>query len=742
MTGSVLGRPETVDPLTPPDTSTQVNLDTAYQELMDANPNDFYDQAGTFDTIANQLSDHAGQFGNQVRNLNEVWDGSGWTGYSDSVGDLNGHVTSLIQALRDPDYATLLRQAGDALASGQQRINALKSQRDQQVTSDPTGAANDAPRYDYLAQQIMQDVQNKYVQIGQGLSHLPDYTSQGNPNWTPGDTPPPEITDTSKVWTGTGYNPGGPVITSPGGFFGNGGGFFGNNGGGGYDPFSGVAIGRPIGVAGGTGEGWFGVNGGNGKPGEGMLVSDYQPIVSGVLGSSKGAALSGEGDSEIELTADEQPLAGSFSVQDGVLRGTAAKAAEELVEETEPEALAQEQGLDSNGKLATNGKSARAKALSSTEQLADTQTSSTDSTSSADDPSSDTVNTVSASGGTTTPALHSAVKVAVTPATATASTTSGTTTPATPQHAAAQTTPAASTTTHSTASTSTAAPEVKAATPTTTTHSAVSTPTTSTGSSTVSHAVSAASTGGSGATGETAGNVANATGSPTNAPPAPSTGAPAASAENPTTAPSEVGSPTVPTGQAEIQPSGVTEAVSSGTALPNPSEPYQVIPANGSATLDAAATTANQGTTGGTGTAMGRGMMPMGMGGGGMVSPDRDRTALFHADAGEWGPGMGLPLALGRPEPPPPPAPEPMPARRPVPPDPDGDSNGGPDGNAGPAPGQTGRRRGRPGPNGRGGPNGQGGPNGRGGPAAGKPVPGKPAPGKPGPAPRGGKRNG
>lgn len=218
MTSDVLGRGLEPAALTPQNAAAQLDLDTAFAQLMAGDPQGFYDRASIWDRIANDLGDHAGRFANEVRNAEQIWQGQGWNAYANNSEDLSQHLTTLNQALLEPGYANLLRQLGDTLSSGQQRMQDLKNQRDEASASDPGQALGDKNRYDYLAQQIMQDVQNSYVQVGLRFNELPSYTFLGNHTWSLGaPPPPPEITDTSTTWAGTGYRHGaGPVRDAAG----------------------------------------------------------------------------------------------------------------------------------------------------------------------------------------------------------------------------------------------------------------------------------------------------------------------------------------------------------------------------------------------------------------------------------------------------------------------------------------------------------------------------------------------
>jgi hypothetical protein len=309
MTGEVLGRQRPVQSATPSSSAGQPDLDTVYQELLAGKPEDFYEQAGQIDRILDQMADGAGQFGNHSRNLEEVWKGAGWAGYSAAMDWLSSHLDQLTQSLRTPGYGSLLRQTGDVLASGQRRIRDLKSQRDQQAAGDPAGAATDAHRYDYLAQQIMQDVRSSYVRIGGQFAHLPDYTSQGNRTWSAGNPPPPEVTDPSVVWSGTAVDPGGsPVATEPGNFH------F-TSIGPGPAVFTGPALGRNMSIS-DVHRFDRAVAGPDARDRDGGPLSERMPV-NGVLGSPKLTATPTE---KGEFGPSAGPPRETYSVRGGVLR--------------------------------------------------------------------------------------------------------------------------------------------------------------------------------------------------------------------------------------------------------------------------------------------------------------------------------------------------------------------------------------------------------------------------------------
>lgn len=178
MSGDELGRPRTTPQ---PSATTQLSLDQAYQQLFAGSPDNFYKQAQLVDATVVSLQDDLDKFANQLRNVEEVWSGAGADSYGEIAGELSGYIGGLLWTLRNPDYAALLRQAGDALASAQQRIADLKTQRDKDIAANPANAASDQVRYDYLAQQVMQSVYDSYVQVGDQIGNLPAYTAKGNP---------------------------------------------------------------------------------------------------------------------------------------------------------------------------------------------------------------------------------------------------------------------------------------------------------------------------------------------------------------------------------------------------------------------------------------------------------------------------------------------------------------------------------------------------------------------------------
>lgn len=643
MSGDVVGRRQAVPPSTSPSTTSVTDLDTAFAQLMDGAPQDFYDQAGILDRITAELVDGAGRFGNKVRNAGEVWDGIGWNGYQANVDDLHNFLTRWIQALSEPSYGSLLRRLGDVLASGQKRIQDLKSQRDQEVVGDPHQGTLSKSRYDYLAQQIMQDVQRSYVQIGQRFAYLPDYTSQGNRNFSPGDPAPPEVTSTSTVWTGTGARLGHVhAVAVPGGFA--------------VGPLhpghgtpssmvSGVVLGRTHGPAAVSGGGRVADSPARVSADEKFGAAVFVPAGGRVLGAARSHAPSAERGTGAKPTREgqrahsaEAPLK-SFSVRNGVVHGMSGNGVGERkraghhgpaspqaghAESAKAKAAAGHHGAHHAGHPKHHPETTSCEAAATGHDAALQSVSTSGSPgkaghAEAPHPSSATGGGsgggsggqhVSASGfaGGTADSFEANVASLPPSGPATQSVASGR------NHPADGTDPVGGGTASASSGTSASANEVG--------QGAATTEPDDTGLS--------------------------------------------VSSENPTVT---SGSADTSAAAADVVPSEIADAVS---GAPNSGTPFPVVPASQTSTPDGEVTggpTAQPPETAG-GAPMGGPMMGgMGMGGMGMAgqlnAAERQRTALFLADGANWGPHPGLPAALGRPEPPP--EPDPVPGQAPEP---------------------------------------------------------------------------
>ena len=208
MTADTLGRTQVTPPAEP--ATNQLSLDQVYQELSTGNAEDFYRHAVIVDAVAGGFQDHLDRIENHVREIGESWLGAGSDKYTDVLAQASGNLTGLLAALREPDYGGLLRQVGDILSFAQQRITALKTERDQAVAANP---AADQSTYDYQAQQLMRSVYDQYVTLGEQFAELPEFTVLGNP--VPVLTRPLPVGPDEIVQTvDTGFGDPGPVVAS------------------------------------------------------------------------------------------------------------------------------------------------------------------------------------------------------------------------------------------------------------------------------------------------------------------------------------------------------------------------------------------------------------------------------------------------------------------------------------------------------------------------------------------------
>ena len=185
-----LGRQSAARPVAPEPTG-QLTVDEVAQLLATVDPESFYRQAEVIDGLVNHLQDTVDRYRNQLRHLEQAWGGGG-TAQADRLDSLGWQVDGLLNALREPSYPTLLRQAGDAAAESRQRLQLL--QQHGQAVPTPEHAAAPTPRDavapaapppagqsddDHKAQQILQDLSDVYSRVGRELSMLPERTAMG-----------------------------------------------------------------------------------------------------------------------------------------------------------------------------------------------------------------------------------------------------------------------------------------------------------------------------------------------------------------------------------------------------------------------------------------------------------------------------------------------------------------------------------------------------------------------------------
>jgi uncharacterized protein YukE len=213
-----LGRRTASQPAPQQPTGPQLSVDQVAQLLATVDPESFYRQADLVDGLVNHLQDTVDRYRNQLRYLEQAWGGVSKS-QSDRLVWLGLQVDQLLSALREPSYATLFRQAGDAAAASKQRLVLLRQQQNQPApTTRPTApagspatqpvvAATQHPTVptpaaalaqppghsddDQKAQQILQDLSDAYGRVGHDFSPLPERTALGNhvPGLVPRETP-------------------------------------------------------------------------------------------------------------------------------------------------------------------------------------------------------------------------------------------------------------------------------------------------------------------------------------------------------------------------------------------------------------------------------------------------------------------------------------------------------------------------------------------------------------------------
>lgn len=148
----------------PPPLPDLPNLDQVAQMVNADSPEVFYQQATWFDQVKQTLADVNDGFRREAKGLDELWHGDSAGAYGGEV----GRVAGMIDQLRaGPDYAGLLRRAGDALASAQQRVRDLQAQKAAQPDVDPTV-------FDEQARQIAIDLATAYGDVGSAFGQGPE----------------------------------------------------------------------------------------------------------------------------------------------------------------------------------------------------------------------------------------------------------------------------------------------------------------------------------------------------------------------------------------------------------------------------------------------------------------------------------------------------------------------------------------------------------------------------------------
>jgi len=155
-----------------------LNVDQLAQLVNAISPDVFYQRAQAFDTAAARLQDVRDAFRRAARQLQEAWSGKIAESFEGVAQEFTGTVTNVLQPLQDPGYGTRLRQAGDALATAQHRLQDFQTQKTQQAAAPPVAGALPPDVVEKGNQltvlQIVHDLCTAYRDIGTTIAPLPE----------------------------------------------------------------------------------------------------------------------------------------------------------------------------------------------------------------------------------------------------------------------------------------------------------------------------------------------------------------------------------------------------------------------------------------------------------------------------------------------------------------------------------------------------------------------------------------
>ncbi|GAA0512527.1 hypothetical protein [Saccharopolyspora thermophila] len=118
VTDPVLGRP-VAQPVVP---AVRVNLDSAAAVLADADPQQFYHVADRFTELGEQLRGTADGLRNQLRRLEQFWQGAGFAAASAMVEQGLRHIDALAGMLEVEREQRIWERLGDALGTVRQKV--------------------------------------------------------------------------------------------------------------------------------------------------------------------------------------------------------------------------------------------------------------------------------------------------------------------------------------------------------------------------------------------------------------------------------------------------------------------------------------------------------------------------------------------------------------------------------------------------------------------------------------------
>lgn len=150
------------------------------QLINEGNPNDFYVEASAFDEASGRLWQLRDDFVRESRLLQSYVSGEILVAVEEVTQRHVGRIDAVLEPMLHPGYAQGLRHAGDALATGQQRLRDLQSQNAQQDPAAPPPPPEAGEQKRLQALQILRDIGTAYQDIGSRFGPLPETVNNGN----------------------------------------------------------------------------------------------------------------------------------------------------------------------------------------------------------------------------------------------------------------------------------------------------------------------------------------------------------------------------------------------------------------------------------------------------------------------------------------------------------------------------------------------------------------------------------
>ncbi|MEV7044730.1 hypothetical protein AB0N03_41650, partial [Amycolatopsis sp. NPDC051061] len=197
-----MGALEPPPPVVDPDLQ-NLTFDQLAQLVDEVRPDVFYEHGHAFDLAVARYEQIQDDLDRETRNMWEAWSGRIAESFDDLVRQVDALTAEVVQAMVSPGYGTAMRQAGDALARAQQRMQDLRAQNRQ----------NDVE----AARQVVIDLETAYRDIGAAMAPMPEALT-GAPNPAAGRIAPGPVEAagaldvTNESHPGAGAHGGGPAV--------------------------------------------------------------------------------------------------------------------------------------------------------------------------------------------------------------------------------------------------------------------------------------------------------------------------------------------------------------------------------------------------------------------------------------------------------------------------------------------------------------------------------------------------